>query len=380
VLVGVEFSQKDGDSGISELQRRIVPVDIRLPLDYDEHVFVRADYLDLDAGTLSLDNFTQAADFGKVLAYTPPFATGSPGQSAQGAMFGIGYETGPWRFDIGHMPSAFPVNYWVGGVRYANYTGDNSLVVDLARRPVTSSLLSFAGVEDPITGEVWGGVHSTGIDARVAQRLQIAQQPLDVYAGAGWHKLDGDNVLGNSEWRLRTGADRPIIERADDTLTIGVTLNYWRYAENTRFYTFGHGGYYSPQSYVSFGLPIEWSGRRERMTWRLRGVVAQAFTSEDGMPYYPTDAALQRQAQVTAAANDLTTPYYDGGSGSGSSYALRGAIEYNLDRQWAVGAKFDIERSDFYEPNTFGVYLRYRFTPWRGEFELPQPPVPYAYF
>lgn len=363
-----------------------MPVEIRWPLDYDAHLFAHADYLNLSSGTLHLDDFGSAAEFGKVLAYAPPFPSGAIDQSAQGNMFGVGYEAGAWRVDVGSTPTTFPVHYLVGGIRYADTLdvawlqtvgpGAAYVSVDFARRPVTSSLLSFAGAHDPITGDVWGGVHRTGVDVYASHTVGV----LNGYVGASAHRLEGEHVQANSEQRLRLGADRNFAQQADTILSAGVAVNYWRYAENEGFYTFGQGGYYSPQSYLSLSLPLEWADRYRELSWRLRGAISQSVSDDKTTPFYPVDPALQQQAVSTAQANALPSPFFGGGKGGGTGFSLGGMIEYRVAPAWAVGAQFEFDRSEFYTPNTFGLYLRYSLTPRSGSVPLPKPPQPYAYY
>lgn len=87
------------------------------------------------------------------------------------------------------------------------------------------------------------------------------------------------------------------------------------------------------------------------------------------MPFYPTDANLQAAAETAFAADSANypsgypTPYYSGGNGGGMGYALRLAAEYQLTPHVAVGGRFDLERSDYYSPNSALVYMRYQFNP-----------------
>ena len=62
------------------------------------------------------------------------------------------------------------------------------------------------------------------------------------------------------------------------------------YSKNLRYYTFGHGGYFSPQRYFSLSLPVEWSGRS--------GNLCQVFVrlTAEGVEIATTPTACQAQA------------------------------------------------------------------------------------
>jgi Tfp pilus assembly protein PilF len=376
VTTGLELNDKPGESGVSRFNRRIVPVELRWALDFDRFVFAHVDHLDLDAGRLDLSDFAAVADYGQLLAAGPPGPGGSQRPHASGIMPGLGYEGGHWRIDAGQLPASFPVSYAVGGLRYQSRLRGIDWNVELARRPVTGTLIAFAGVRDPASGTVWGGVRSTGVTLNASRELSQH----DFYLRLGRYALTGRNVPDNTDAELRAGYDWYSAERGSQRLTLGTTLTLWRYTRNQRFETFGQGGYYSPQSYVAIALPAQWSGIRGAWSWRLRAAVAWSATREDDALYYPTDAALQSAAVLQAAASGLAAPLHAGGHGGGFSLAAAGGIEYRIADGWALGARFQIDRSEDYSPDTVAVWIRYRFGGAGEPWSRPRAPRVYAYY
>jgi hypothetical protein len=59
---------------------------------------------------------------------------------------------------------------------------------------------------------------------------------------------------------------RPIREDGRELKT-GVNVRYMSFDENLSKFTYGHGGYFSPQDYVSLSFPIEYSEDYRRWTW-----------------------------------------------------------------------------------------------------------------
>nr|WP_249181085.1 cellulose synthase subunit BcsC-related outer membrane protein [Burkholderia cenocepacia] len=355
---------KSGDEGISSYRAQQVPIYMQLPIRYDGHVFAQVDTVHLDPGTLdtsvpgaySLKTFgtyaalrAQPNPQAAALIANPP---GSLHQSTTGVALGAGYLSDAWRFDLGTSPLGFPVHYLVGGVRYRFDAGPASFSVNASRRPETSSVLSYAGMRDPWTGAVWGGVRRDGVNLRAS--VDVGRTNLFAELGAG--VLSGRNVERNAEVTLRTGFTVPVYERAAMKVSTGLVGNAWHYAQNLRYYTYGQGGYYSPQRYLSLGVPIEWAGRHDALSWDLTVTGGISNSYEKDSLYYPTLSG-QRAEQVAAGF------VYAGSStrGVSFSYGVNGIAEYRVNPHLSVGAQLHIDRSHDYAPSSALVYLRYAF-------------------
>ncbi|TDG18362.1 tetratricopeptide repeat protein [Paraburkholderia silviterrae] len=366
--VATEWYQSNlsGDSGISELHATEVPLYVRIPDGYTGHYFFHADTVYLNAGTLPAGSLGPY-DYGKVPAVDAATRNkiASINETATGVALAAGYEYNRantnWRADIGSTPLGFPISSVLGGLLYRYDFSRASVSVDVSRRAMTSSLVSYAGGRDPVTGETWGGVVRNGITVRGAHDFG----PGTLFTSLGFGLLTGSNVPTNQEFKVRSGYDWTVWKRPDQDVSSGLTINYWQYSKNEHFYTFGNGGYYSPQSYLSFGIPLDWKGRYQKLSWEIDGSVGVSFTNEDRSPYFPTNPALQ-----AAAGN----PYFGGGSGGGFSYAVEAALEYRITPHFVAGGRFRLDRSRDYAPNVGLVYLRYFFSPQHGP--VPYPPTP----
>ncbi|WP_374618399.1 cellulose synthase subunit BcsC-related outer membrane protein [Pandoraea sp.] len=373
VAAGYEIDQKKGDGGISMFNARAVPLYGQYAIGYDGHVFAQTDYVSADSGDLPLNGTSQfgTLPFLDVSAFRAahPGVVGDYGtkrQKAHGQALMIGY-TNDWiRADIGHTPVGFPISYVTGGVRLYGDLGRYNYWVDASRRPMTGSMLSYAGSYLPlpdIFGDgKWGGVRRDALTFHASRDFA----KWGVFGEASVARLTGENVLNNSEVSARAGVDLPLIYKRDMRMNTGLTLFFDSFAQNERYYTFGHGGYYSPQTYVSLTLPLEWYGRMQRWSYYLRGSVSVSQSQEKSMPYFPTDGALQ------AASGNLT---YGSGGGFGVGFSVLGRAEYWVNRHWVVGTQVQFERSDYYAPNRFLVYLRYHFDARRGDVPMPPSPV-----
>jgi tetratricopeptide (TPR) repeat protein len=377
ISAGIDVESKPGDPGISDVLTTRVPVEWRWPQGYAGHWFGQVDHVELDVGRLPAD-YDAAALYGTVQAQGPDaldaFTDGFTPR-ARGTAIGIGYENARLRVDIGTTPIGFDEQDVVGGLRLFAQTGVIDWSFDLARRPVTSSLVAYAGARDPASERVWGGVRRNAASLRGA--YYGARHSLSLTVDGA--RFEGRNVPDNDYHGLRAAYDWRLFDNGADRVFIGITATYWDYQRNQRFYTYGHGGYYSPQSYLNLGLPLQWQGLRGRWSYELYAAVAHSDSDEDSAPFFPGDPALQAQAVESPLPAGFDAPVYGGGGGSGSGYSLRAALEYRLAPRWALGARAARDRSDYYEPDFYTLYLRRVFDDAGGVLRTPpRPPRRYA--
>ena len=351
IEIGFEKLSRNSSNGTSTYHGTETPMVGWWPVGYDGHGFVHVDQVNVNAGELAKDD---APLFGKLgvrpSSLPPPFA-----QKVDGTSVGMGYEGDELRWDLGMIGIGFPVQNMVGGIRKGWEANKVDYALEIFRRPQTNSLLSYAGARDPATGEIWGGIAYTGVGGRLAHTFG----QFNTFASAEYGLLRGKNVLDNNRLALRIGIDKDVLRRENKWVNLGLTLTHWRYKENESFYTFGHGGYYSPQSYTSVNLPVEWAGRNGKLSYLLRGSTSFAWTNEKRMPYYPTDNALQSDA--ASNGNSIDPGFYPGGDGGGKGYSLRLATEYQVTPHLAMGGYHNMDRTAFYTPNLTFIYLRYLF-------------------
>lgn len=373
VEVGWMQSQYSGNDGISSMRAREVPLVVTWPVGYDGHVFAQVDAVKLEAGTLRPGGLG-VPDFGTLLFDSTSTSGGLPApQNAQGANVGFGWLEDRQRFDLGMIGVGMPVRNVVGGWQRSITRNLTDIGIEVARRVEARSLMTYVGATDPRTGQVWGGVTQTFAALRLSQPLD------DVYTLSTRLKLsfyDGQHVQRNTAWQWRSVIDRDVVRSEPLNLNVGVAAMFWQFQRNAGFYSYGHGGYYSPQRYFSLAVPVELTGRQGTWSYLLRASLGHSWTHEDGAPYYPLDPALQQSPALTSP-----DPRYAGGSGGGLGGSLRAGLEKRLTPQWSLGAWLDIERSEDYSPTRAMIYLRHFFKPQSAPVPVPpQPVVPYSQF
>ncbi len=354
---------------------------LRLPLEYRFRArqhgqwFLRLEPVRIGAGRLPMNDAAEVATFGQGLFCLPACDARLARQQARGTALGLGYQGERWRADLGTTPLGFPVEDVVGGVRYDGSAGWLYWGVELARRPMTSTLLAFAGTRDPHTGRVWGGVRRTGVSVNLGHdtggRWGFWSQ-LDL------HALRGRNVADNRRARLMGGMYWRLIDREDLAFSLGSNGHLWWHEKTLDEFTWTQGGYYSPNRYRSLSLNADASGRllARRLSWQVKGSWSRSWTYERTMPWFVDQPQLQQQARQIEPE-----PFFRGGPGGGPGYALYAALEYKVNRHLSLGVQAGVERSDFYEPNHIGIWLQYHFD---GEpppvHSPPDPLLPYTEF
>ncbi|WP_047237430.1 cellulose synthase subunit BcsC-related outer membrane protein [Chromobacterium subtsugae] len=378
---GLDLTYRSADNGTpgqSQMTMWQAPLLVELPAPRAGKYFLRADAVSINAGSLdnSLGNDYALQRFGSVAACAAQSGSsvqscaGQYGaQTAQGAALGLGYENEHWRVDAGVTPQSFPVSNLIGGVRYSDSVSILNYKLEAVRRPVTSSLLSYAGVRDPYTGQTWGGVVATGVGGSLGYDKGGR---FGVWSNFAYQQLTGENVADNRKLTAMGGVYWRLLKEPTRQVTVGVnSINFW-FQKNLGEFTFGQGGYYSPQRYNSLSVPLSYAARNERWSWLGRASVSVSSANEAASPFYPTRPDLQAQAG---------NPYVSASSGPGWGVSLSGAFEYQLTARLALGGMLEYQHSQYYQPGRALFYLRYQ--PDGASLTLPfpvEPLQPYSSF
>lgn len=379
----------DASKGTSDTDTTTTILQLDLPIA-DGTGWVRAEQLDMDAGKFDTD-----AD-GRVREQYGTCGVGVrqkdsnrllyPGcdnhsQSARGTTMATGWKNDTWDIDIGRTPDTFDVPNWLGGVAYSDKIGSLGWTLTGSRRPLSNSILSYAGAKDRTTGITWGGVTSNGLTLG----LSHDEGGVDgVWASLGQHWLRGKNVENNHKTTAMGGYYYRLMERADERMRTGLTLMYWGYDKDLSEYTLGQGGYYSPQEYYSIGVPLNYAFRTANWSVSLESSLSWSHAHSSSSDLYPlsglnskiSDAVIDLGFDGVAMGGETK-----GGSSSGFGYRLQGLVERRLTDNLVLGGGVLYQHSDDYAPSRALMYLRYTFDTWQGNLPLPvEPLIPYADF
>ncbi|HRL21658.1 MAG TPA: cellulose synthase subunit BcsC-related outer membrane protein [Alcaligenes sp.] len=385
---GAVYRSRTGDSGTSRLDDVQTPIEARFAVG-DGKAFVRATPVFVDSDSFNQPRFLESTFSGKV-AYTLGTDNSRAldqemGTSQTGVGLAVGYELQGLKLDLGVTPLGFNKTSFTGGIGYegaVNSDGSVRMGVNVSTRPVTDSVMSFAGTK--INGEVQGGVMATGARVDISKDLGDS----GFYGSVGAHALNGKNVESNRRIEVNTGMYVHLINEPDHLFTTGLNLNYTSYSKNLRYFTPGHGGYFSPQTSFTVGVPFNWSRTVEDLTFKVSGSLSLQHFKED-----PADLVAGRSVQDELgrlkALSGFTDQqimdelaaknpgFYAGQSKTGLAYNLNFGAEYNFTPGMILGGHLGIDKSGDYRQWIGGVYLKYYFDQQtRRAADLPL--VPYA--
>ena len=329
---GLHGRKRNGEAGSSALRQTEVPVELRLPLG-EGKLKLQVTQVSLDAGAS---------------------ATGARiTQKASGVAVAVGYTAPGIAVDIGQTPSGFLISNTVGGVKLdGSLVDDGSLRyrVNVSRRSVTDSLLSFAGVLDSVSGKTWGGVVASG--ARLDLSKDLGSHGF--YGSAAWHDLRGHEVASNRRTEFGLGSYFSLLRSANSQLSMGLDFNSLSYDKNLGEFDFGQGGYFSPQRYNALTVPLNWAQRSGPVSYLLQGALG-----------------YQKYSQDMAAAGGGSA--LESVSSSGIAYKLAAGAQYQFNPNWLLDASLqsDNNASGSYRQWAAGLTLRYSFHPISAPLSLP---------
>jgi len=188
------------------------------------------------------------------------------------------------------------------------------------------------------------------------------------YGYGALHGITGKNVASNVRFETGGGAYMHLLNEPGNKLTLGMNLGLMGYQKNLSYYTFGQGGYFSPQSFVSLAFPVDWSGRNDRLAWRVNASLGVQSFNQKESPYFPTDSLRNADAERAAAEAfrlGLSSAIYNGryprSSKTGLAYNLAAVLEYQLAPKMYLGGSIGLNNAQDYRQFTGSLYLRYVF-------------------
>ncbi|MGH8446708.1 MAG: cellulose synthase subunit BcsC-related outer membrane protein, partial [Solimonas sp.] len=364
-LGGFESRSRNGESGLGRLYDLETPIDWASPQWRAGRIAVRVRPAYLDGGTVSGQNLLKFGTLALVNGDTDNLS-----QSDSGIALSAAWQLSDFTADIGTTPIGFAVENLVGGIQWAPNFDQLSLKLDFSRRAITDSLLSYAGAHDPLTGHDWGGVTRTG--GRVDAAYDFGQ--FGLYGNGGYYSLTGRNVDENSQFEFGGGLFLRAYQRGTQTLTVGLNLTTFGYDKNLRYFSFGHGGYFSPQFFGAITIPASFTGTYGALSYRADLALGIQSFREDGNVLYPNNGALQdRLEEIIEQSPALDLPAgYASQKNSGLAYRIGGAVQYRISDRLSLGGTLGVDNARDYEELVLLGYLRWYFS---GVQQVPLEPV-----
>ncbi len=263
--------------------------------------------------------------------------------------------------ELGTTPTAFAVSNILGAIRFRTDIDEGTWIAGVDRTAIEDSLLSYAGTRDPLSGVEWGGV----VRNRAYFGGRVGDDALKIFGFVSGSLLDGRRVDSNSEWR----ADAGFLQRAASGETwvarVGGALGATGMSANRGHFTLGHGGYFSPNRFLTVGPVFEIAGRRGERSLYIEGAVEWREVRESASDFFPEDPALQ-----AASGN----PRYPSADRDGIGLRLAASFEWRITGRAVAGLRLEGVRGEDADLVRLQVYAR-RWTQAISD-PVQQPPVP----
>jgi cellulose synthase operon protein C len=355
---GAYYGFRSGDAGLSRLGNLTVPTEVSTPLPggIGGRMVVGADSVALTAGRMS-SNPAVGRLFGQN-ALTTPDNFRQPRDTIEGLALRAAYLRPNFRADIGSTPLGFDRTNIVGGAEVVPRINEQlRMRLTFERRAVTDSMLSYAGQRDSAVGARWGGMIRTG--GRI-QFEYAASDRMGAYAGAGYSTFRGNNVQSNNRVDAGIGAYYAVLREQNQQLTMGVDVRYMGFDRNLSGFTFGQGGYFSPQQSVTASLQAEYIARWGDWSLRTVGAVGYQSFRTRSTPLFPTNAAMQSQLLATTGGDPTLPTSVPSARSSGPAGSIFGNLEYAVTPTLRLGLAGRWEKVGDYEDTVGLFYLRWR--------------------
>ena len=359
--LGVEVFQslttrnRKGESGTGKLLDIEAPLEVRFPVG-DAKANVIMTPVSLNSGSVaSLTKFGSGA------------ATNTAKQESSGLGLSMSYKLNGFKADVGVTPLGFTYSNFTGGLKLeGKFLEANPInyMLNVSSRPVTDSLLSFAGTTDR-WGKSWGGVMASGA------RLQLTKDlgGYGFYGAVSYHSLNGHDVASNNRTQVEFGNYWEVLARPDYSLKTGLYAQSSSYKNNLSAFTYGNGGYFSPQEYYSIALPLTWSERTKNTSYLLSAGLSYNKIKQDAFYDFPNQPA------------SITNTLNPGQSSSGLGYNVAALMQYKVNPHILVDANLSLEStsSGGYRQVGAGVHLTYKFEAMNKEMDLLLRPIVSTY-
>ncbi|WP_241127218.1 cellulose biosynthesis protein BcsC [Novosphingobium terrae] len=353
--VNTSFRSRAGETGLSQLDE--IKAEAKLSTGLGRgRVFARAEEVVIDAGRptgSSLARFGTNAtiEAQAIVNKVASQLVNAETQRASGVAVSAGYADKLVQIEGGTTPIGMGETKAVWRAEVTpKLSDDSSARLWFKREAVTDSVLSYAGTRDPVTGQRWGQVMRMGGGAGYS----YDRDGNGAYGDVSYNVYRGDNVRDNHNVEVNVGGYLRAWHTEHSNLSAGINVNYQAYGNNQNEFTWGSGGYFSPQSFLAIGFPINYTYEKNRLTAKAGVTPGFQTFSQNQTNLYPTDDALQGTLNTLKAQDSDVRNYYDSLSKTSFGMSAQGSLYYAVSPATRIGGEISY--------NSFGTYDEVRAT------------------
>ncbi len=378
------LNYRSGNLGFDHLNDLEAPFEASAPMGYHGRFTVIARPVFLDSGQadgtaiMSVQESTISGTALKTIpepigTLTTTDTTPPPQQNAAGLGGELQLAFPHFAIAAGYTPWGFLVSTFTARL----YWKPSNFTFNFSRDSQTDSQLSYAGLRDPAgttlgtAGAIWGGVVSN--QGQVQYGRGDAQS--GYYFGVGGQYLTGYNVESNSRIDGTGGAYwRAWADPEYGNLSIGVNFFAMHYAQNENAFTYGMGGYFSPQAYLLGNVPFTWAGHYQtHWHYNIMGAIGLQAFQQSSTPLWP----LAAQKSLETSQNN---PFLPALTSVSANYDLVSEAAYQIGPHWFAGAYLGANNSRNYNSASVGFFIRYMFRSQPSTATAPTGLFPYSGF
>jgi tetratricopeptide (TPR) repeat protein len=282
---------------------------------------------------------------------TLPLGATPAQQNAAGVGGEVQLTTSSLSLGLGTTPRGFLVSSVTG--RLSLHPASRPLSLNLVREGLRDSQLAYAGLRDPATitadspGLIWGGVVSNAANLQFSRGDALS----GYYAGVGGQYITGTRVMDNHRIDGVAGAYWKVagIPNTAD-VTLGANFFGMHYEHNLEYFTYGQGGYFSPNVYFLANMPFTVQGQYgDKLHYTVAGAIGVQAFQESSTPYYPFGLPPGLTSNPSYAAKSVV----------GGNYDLHAEVAQHVIDRWYIGGFVSLNNTRNYASQTAGFFIRY---------------------
>jgi len=260
-----------------------------------------------------------------------------------------------WGGNVGKSPIIKGLeSSWLFGAFYQSDWGR----VQFQRAPLFETALSFAGYADPYADQYWGAVLKDELSYYYQKDIENFWWNIIL----GLSQYDGTNVIENEQQKLSAALGQTTLWQQIN-MSYGLFLDLQQFDKDSNHFTFGHGGYFSPQSLFAIG-PFASLESQTRNWWKVDAGLSYFDWSTDSIEQYPLNPQL--------------TDRFTAASKSGLGFQFKAEKHWLISNHWEAALGVSWMDSPQYQRRELHFVIRYLFgtrkwlTPKKSVFLRPE--------
>ena len=342
ISAGLAYYHNNGESGKSYLDVTSLPIDIDYILQNGAyHLYADLDILSLRNGSTNNDSYK---DFAFALIKDPYHLDNK--KSFEGT---IGIRNDLFSLALGITPTGLDIAPELTGKLYVQQQyGTWNIHASVEQQSIKESFLSYVGQTSYLNDEVFerGRALKRGATVGVSYSDTMTYT-LDLFY---YPKIYGNNIIDNSEAKAVATVTYHTTTTNYAFLDFGAVLLYDSYDSNSNLFTYGHGGYFSPQDFFLISTVVDIGDYiNEDTYYKFQGALGyQSYTVED----------TERFPILSPFASPVIEEGYDQSS---ITYKASLQVGYHINQHFDLLGGVSWEKVQEYQILKTGFSLSYHF-------------------